>query len=88
MRQLLIAISIFGFSIAAVANDGPCKTQAEAKHAARKALHECLESWAQDRKPTDADPSDDCSAKLSGFVTAAKTVKACRVEAHAKKDAK
>jgi hypothetical protein len=61
---------------------GPCKDKREAKHAAHKTLHECLKSWAKDNQVDSADPTDDCSSKLSSFVQASKDFKTCRVEHH------
>jgi len=63
---------------------GPCKDKFMAKHTAHKDLQMCIRTWIKDLKPTDTDPSDDCSAKLSSFVQSAKDLKACRSE-HAKK---
>ncbi len=60
--------------------DRPCQDQAKAKENARKSLHACVEAWAKDRKATDADPTDDCSAKLSAYIQAAKDAKACHAQ--------
>lgn len=69
--------------------NGPCKEKREPKHQARKALHECLESWGKENsKPDEADPTDDCSQKLSTFVQASKDLKACRVTAKSEKETK
>ena len=84
-NSLPIILSIGFFASTSFAHEGPCKEKAEAKHAARKALHSCLDSWAQDSKVGSTDPTDDCSGKLSSFVAAAKEVKACRVEHHSEK---
>jgi hypothetical protein len=62
----------------------PCKEKHEAKHAARKTLHECIEGWAKDVGPDAKDPAGDCGDKLSDFVKAAKDLKACRAD-HMKK---
>lgn len=60
---------------------GPCKDKVQARHAARKLVHECLESWAKDGKADAAEPTDNCTAKLESFIQAAKDVKACRTQA-------
>ena len=82
LPAVLLALFI---SAAAVAADGPCKPKREAKKASHEALHECIKSWAKDIKPADADPSEDCSGKLSAFISAAKDVKACFAENSKKK---
>lgn len=83
----LCAAALFGSAISARA-EGPCHDKREAKHAARKDLHECIASWAHDRNPNQPDPTEDCQGKLSGFVAAAKAVKACVVERAKEHDAK
>lgn len=68
--------------------ESPCKSKMEAKHTARKAVHECLMAWGRDVKPGDPDPTDDCSAKMAEFVQASKNFKACRVESQKEREAK
>ena len=87
MKKILFlsALIVMATSFAQAKEENhPCKPKREAKHQARKALHECIESWAKDRDPKESDPGDDCSSKMSAFVAAAKDVKACFAE-HAKK---
>ena len=81
---VLCLASVLSFANLAYAG-GPCMDKVQAKHASRKALHECIEGWAKDARPADSDPTDDCSAKLTAFTSAAKDVKACRTAARTKK---
>ena len=85
-KLVLVSVAVLlGVSVSSVrADEHPCKPKKEAKHAAHKALHECLEAWSKDHKPTDTDPTDDCSSKTAAFVQAAKDLKACHVEHHKK----
>ncbi len=66
-------------------NKHPCKEKKEAKHAARRAVHDCLDSWGKDKSGEDKDPTEDCTAKTQAFITAAKDLKACHLENHPKK---
>ena len=77
---LALAFTSMLSGLAIAAPKHPCMEKQEAKHSAHKALHECIMSWTKDVKPADADPGDDCTAKLSGFVQAAKDLKACRAQ--------
>ncbi|MGZ3700030.1 MAG: hypothetical protein ACXWPM_06505 [Bdellovibrionota bacterium] len=79
IKAVLTLMPLLAISAGAFAAGGPCKDKQEAKHQARKAVHECLDAWSKDRKPADADPTDDCSAKVASFVQASKDVKACHV---------
>lgn len=83
--KMTISLVLVLFSAGAYAQSGaeggPCKDKREAKHAAHQAVHQCLTAWAKDARPTDVDPTDDCSGKMSSFVSAAKDLKACRVSA-------
>ncbi len=82
MKKAIILIGTVAsfYGLKAIAADHPCRDKVESRHSSRKELHTCLDAWAKDAKPGDVDPSDDCSSKLSTFVSNAKAVKACRVE--------
>ena len=80
MKNVCLGLLLMSTISANAFASGPCKEKVEARHAARKAVHDCLESWARDAKPTDADPSDNCTAKVENFVQAAKDVKSCRAQ--------
>lgn len=78
MNLKLVALTALFASLAHA--EGPCHDKREAKHGARKALHECIESWARDNRPGEAEPTDTCAAKLGTFVQASKDVKSCVTE--------
>ncbi|PWU12183.1 MAG: hypothetical protein C5B49_16660 [Bdellovibrio sp.] len=90
MKKLLVTAIVLTSSFIALAEDAPktggatpakghpCKEKKVSKHEARMNLNQCIEAWSHDFK--DADPSDDCSAKLQAFIAAAKDVKACFAE--------
>ena len=84
MKLGIILSFVLFVSFAALA-DHPCKPKREAKHAARQALHACLDAWSQDHHAGDADPGDDCVSKTQAFVQAAKDVKTCVTEHKMKK---
>jgi hypothetical protein len=83
LRLIAVALLSLSFSVTAVSQEQnhPCKPKHEAKMAAHKALRECLENWGRDNRPGEADPTDDCSGKLSAFIQASKDIKACRASA-------
>jgi hypothetical protein len=80
MKLLIIGLLTSAFALPALAAH-PCHDKREAKHTARKALHECIQSWTKEK----VEPTDDCQAKLQAFVQAARETKACVAEQHAKR---
>jgi hypothetical protein len=81
----MIAILAFPMISTHAFADSPCKDKRDAKRAAHKAAHECMSSWERDVRPTDTDPSDDCSSKVSAFVQSSKDLKGCLVDHQKKK---
>jgi hypothetical protein len=82
--SLLSAVVVVVLGGAAHAQDaaetGPCKDKREAKHVAHLEVHQCITAWAKDSGPKDADPTDDCSAKMASYVAAARELKSCRAD--------
>lgn len=91
-RMVVVSMAwMMGTQVAVLSSahaESPCKSKIEAKHTARKAVHECLMAWGRNVKPTDADPSDDCSSKVAAFVQASKEFKACRSEKQKEREEK
>ena len=86
--MLLVASATWPTTQSAYAGSNPCKGMRDSKQSAHRTLHECLRGWAREgvRDPV---PTEDCSARLSAFIAAAKESRACHVEQEkSKKDKK
>ncbi len=80
MRTHSLIVSACLLLAAQASAETPCKDKADAKHDAHKALNDCITALR-------SGGTDDCSAKLNAYISAAKGYKGCRIEVE-KKDAK
>ena len=76
LLTLSVLVLAFGFAGSAGAK-ADCKEKRKAMHNARIALRECNKAWIEAVRSRGADPSDDCQAKQTAFVSSTKELKAC-----------